>query len=79
VKQLKNYNKTSAFLGDDTWEILLPKMFDISYPFPSFDVFDFKSVDDGIKAKIFETIEFNHTNLLIGTLIFLLRSPLSGG
>lgn len=37
-----------AFVGDDTWEHLFPDFFDISIPYPSFDVFDLHTVDDGV-------------------------------
>lgn len=37
-----------AFVGDDTWEQLFPDFFDISIPYPSFDVHDLHTVDDGV-------------------------------
>ena len=36
-----------AFMGDDTWLQLFPGAFAWARPFPSFNVHDFHSVDDG--------------------------------
>lgn len=36
------------FLGDDTWTGLFPTQFTVSRPFPSFDVRDLHTVDDGV-------------------------------
>lgn len=37
-----------AFMGDDTWLQLCPAAFAWSRPFPSFNVYDLHTVDDGI-------------------------------
>lgn len=37
-----------AFVGDDTWQQLAPDAFDWSFPYPSFNVKDLHSVDDGV-------------------------------
>ena len=37
-----------AFLGDDTWLQLFPGAFAWAQPFPSFNVHDFSTVDDGV-------------------------------
>lgn len=56
--QLRKAGKHMSFLGDDTWGLLFPDMFDESYPFSSFDVWDLHSVDEGILAN-FDGIFFN--------------------
>lgn len=40
--------KRVVFMGDDTWESLFPRRFHRSLPFPSFNVKDLHTVDDGI-------------------------------
>ena len=37
-----------VFMGDDTWDALFPRSFTRSYPFPSFNVKDLHTVDDGV-------------------------------
>ena len=38
----------TAFVGDDTWEDLFPGVFNVSLPFPSFNVHDLHTVDNGV-------------------------------
>lgn len=40
-------------MGDDTWEGLFPKMFFRSYFFPSFNVKDLHTVDNGILQHLY--------------------------
>lgn len=42
-----------VFMGDDTWEGLFPKMFFRSYFFPSFNVKDLHTVDNGILQHLY--------------------------
>lgn len=44
-------------MGDDTWDGLFPKMFSRSYFFPSFNVKDLHTVDDGILQHLYTTGE----------------------
>ena len=37
-----------VFVGDDTWAKLFPSQFMQSKPFPSFNLHDFDTVDDGV-------------------------------
>lgn len=37
-----------AFMGDDTWGQLVAGAFNIAYPYPSFNVKDLHTVDDGV-------------------------------
>lgn len=48
IDQLVRLNKKITFMGDDTWERLFPGRFKKSYSFPSFNVKDLNTVDDGI-------------------------------
>lgn len=47
--------KRVVFMGDDTWESLFPKSFYRSLPFPSFNVKDLHTVDDGILRHLYTT------------------------
>lgn len=42
-------------MGDDTWESLFPRSFHRSLPFPSFNVKDLHTVDDGILQHLYST------------------------
>lgn len=42
-------------MGDDTWVSLFPKKFHRSLPFPSFNVKDLHTVDNGILQNIYPT------------------------
>lgn len=50
VWQAVNAGKRVAVVGDDTWSQLFPHHLAISRPFPSFNVKDLHSVDDGVFA-----------------------------
>lgn len=54
------------FLGDDTWVSLYPNRFIRSYPFPSFNVFDLDTVDDGILKNLNYELRQKDWQLLIG-------------
>ncbi|KAJ9085246.1 mannose-ethanolamine phosphotransferase gpi13 [Entomophthora muscae] len=58
LAQLRKAGKHMSFLGDDTWGLLFPNMFNESYPFSSFDVWDLHSVDNGILSN-FDGIFYN--------------------
>lgn len=47
--------KRLVFMGDDTWESLFPKKFHRSLPFPSFNVKDLHTVDNGILQHLYTT------------------------
>lgn len=47
--------KRLVFMGDDTWENLFPKKFQRSLPFPSFNVKDLHTVDNGILQHLYST------------------------
>lgn len=48
IDQLIAQKKRVTFLGDDTWMGILPNRFQKSFPFPSFNVKDLHTVDNGI-------------------------------
>lgn len=51
----KHAGKRVVFMGDDTWENLFPKKFHRSLPFPSFNVKDLHTVDNGILQHLYTT------------------------
>ena len=46
--QLKASNKSIVFMGDDTWLDLYPNYFKRMFAYPSFDVKDLDTVDNGV-------------------------------
>ncbi|XP_060076738.1 GPI ethanolamine phosphate transferase 3-like isoform X2 [Ylistrum balloti] len=53
IDQMVKQGKVVKFLGDDTWLSLFPGRFQKAYPFPSFNVKDLHTVDDGILKHLF--------------------------
>ena len=45
-----------VFLGDDTWMNLFPTSFNVSHPFPSFNVKDLHTVDDGVLQHLLPAV-----------------------
>ncbi|KAK9833550.1 hypothetical protein WJX81_004970 [Elliptochloris bilobata] len=52
VAQLRLTGRRLAFMGDDTWLQLFPTAFEWARPFPSFNVHDLHTVDDGIWEEL---------------------------
>lgn len=52
-------NKSIAFMGDDTWQALFKKYINPSFnfPYPSLNVWDFHTVDDGVIENIHPLLE----------------------
>ncbi|KAG5835126.1 hypothetical protein ANANG_G00268840 [Anguilla anguilla] len=65
VHQLGQAGKRVVFMGDDTWESLFPKKFHRSLPFPSFNVKDLHTVDDGILQHLYPTMEGSDWDVII--------------
>ncbi|NXD73535.1 PIGO transferase, partial [Eolophus roseicapillus] len=55
LAQLVQNGRRVVFMGDDTWEGLFPNKFFRSYFFPSFNVKDLHTVDDGILQHLYPT------------------------
>lgn len=47
IDQMIANNLTVVFAGDNTWTELFPKRFKRSYAYPSFNIHDLDSVDNG--------------------------------
>ena len=52
IAQMVTQRKKITFMGDDTWLSLYPNVFHRSFPFPSFNVKDLHTVDNGIIKHI---------------------------
>lgn len=53
-------------MGDDTWNGLYPNRFKRNFPYPSFNVWDLETVDDGVRTNLFPELKKSDWNLLIG-------------
>ncbi|XP_042305847.1 GPI ethanolamine phosphate transferase 3 isoform X2 [Sceloporus undulatus] len=65
IWQLAQNGKRVVFMGDDTWDGLFPQAFFRSYFFPSFNVKDLHTVDDGILQHLYQTVDGSEWDLLI--------------
>ncbi|XP_030423187.1 GPI ethanolamine phosphate transferase 3 isoform X1 [Gopherus evgoodei] len=63
--QLVENGRRVVFMGDDTWDGLFPQKFFRSYFFPSFNVKDLHTVDDGILQHLYTTVDGGEWDLLI--------------
>ena len=60
LSQLKSHNKSTAFVGDDTWGKLFP--FTSSVPCPNtFDIWDWDDCDDLIYQHLLPILHQNHS------------------
>jgi predicted AlkP superfamily pyrophosphatase or phosphodiesterase len=68
ILQLSASNRTVVAMGDDTWSSLFPtsnNYYKRHYFFPSFDVMDLHTVDNGILAHLDQEMSEKDTQLLI--------------
>ncbi|EFA77326.1 phosphatidylinositol glycan [Heterostelium album PN500] len=54
--EIDGLRKKVVFIGDDTWVSLFPNHFYSQYPFPSFNVKDLHTVDNGVIDNLLPTI-----------------------
>lgn len=65
IDQLIGSGQSAVLLGDNTWSQLFPKRFVREYSFPSFDIFDLDSVDQGINKDLHSELKKDDWSLLI--------------
>lgn len=65
IHQFGQVGKRVVFMGDDTWESLFPKRFHRSLPFPSFNVKDLHTVDNGILQHLYTTMVGDDWDVLV--------------
>lgn len=66
IDQFVKRGKKITFLGDDTWTNLFPGRFNREYPFPSFNVKDLHTVDNGILDNIYQELRSKDWDITIG-------------
>ncbi|KAJ3099456.1 mannose-ethanolamine phosphotransferase gpi13 [Phlyctochytrium planicorne] len=59
LDQLVRLGKRITFMGDDTWVGLYPTQMNKSYPYPSFNVQDLHTVDNGCVEHLFPALDQN--------------------
>ncbi|WOG90976.1 hypothetical protein DCAR_0310223 [Daucus carota subsp. sativus] len=65
IHQLVQNGKRVVMMGDDTWLQCFPHHFNKSYPFPSFNVKDLDTVDNGCTEHLFPTLYEKEWDVLI--------------
>lgn len=65
ISQLTSLGKNITFMGDDTWASLFPDSFHKSFPFPSFNLMDLHTVDNGVIAHLIPELKTNDWHVLI--------------
>ncbi|KAK7291765.1 hypothetical protein RIF29_07161 [Crotalaria pallida] len=65
INQLVQNGKKVVMMGDDTWTQLFPHHFERSYPYPSFNVKDLHTVDNGCIEHLFPTLYEEDWDVLI--------------
>lgn len=65
INQFVKNGKRVVMMGDDTWVQLFPHHFTKSYPFPSFNVKDLDTVDNGCITNLFPALHEEDWDVLI--------------
>ncbi|XP_064621054.1 GPI ethanolamine phosphate transferase 3-like [Lineus longissimus] len=65
VDQLVKNGKKITFMGDDTWLGLFPNRFRKQFPFPSFNVKDLHTVDNGVLTHLVPELNNHDWDVLI--------------
>ncbi|KAL8258655.1 hypothetical protein R6Q59_026608 [Mikania micrantha] len=65
IHQLIQNGKRIVMMGDDTWTQLFPHHFNKSYPYPSFNVKDLDTVDNGCISHLIPTLYDDDWDLLV--------------
>ena len=64
--QARNLGRKLCFMGDDTWMQLFPDSFAEKWPFPSLNVKDLHTVDNGVLEHLMPEIRSEKWDILIG-------------
>ncbi|XP_017527473.2 GPI ethanolamine phosphate transferase 3 isoform X1 [Manis javanica] len=65
IKQFTSTGRRVVFMGDDTWKDLFPGAFSQAFFFPSFNVRDLHTVDNGILEHLYPTMDSGEWDVLI--------------
>ncbi|KAJ4802575.1 GPI ethanolamine phosphate transferase 3 [Rhynchospora pubera] len=66
IHQLVHTGRRVVMMGDDTWTQLFPHHFNHSYPYPSFNVKDLHTVDNGVAQHLVPWLHRQDWDVLIG-------------
>ena len=65
LDQLVRKEKKITFMGDDTWISLFPRRFNVEFSFPSFNVKDLHTVDNGILENLHKETKNKNWDVII--------------
>lgn len=65
IYQLIKHGRRVIMMGDDTWLQVFPNHFHEAYPFPSFNVKDLHTVDNGVIEHMFPALYRNDWDVII--------------
>ena len=66
IYQAKGHARNVTFMGDDTWLGLYPDMFTKVFDYPSLNVKDLHTVDDGVITHLLPELAQNDADLVVG-------------
>lgn len=65
IRQVNKNGRNITFMGDDTWLGLYPRMLSKAFPYPSLNVKDIHTVDNGVLSQLFTELRNANADLLI--------------
>lgn len=69
IWQCHQNNRKITFIGDDTWLGLYPSLIDRVFPFPSLNVKDLDTVDDGVRTHLVPEVTKKESDFVIGHML----------
>jgi phosphatidylinositol glycan class O len=79
IEQLHARGRKVVFMGDDTWVSLYPHYFHQAFPYPSFNVKDLHTVDNGVLAHLMPTVNGDDWDVVVAHFLgsFFIRDGLN--
>lgn len=65
IDQFLSQGMKVVFMGDDTWSKIYPRRFHRAFPYPSFNVWDLDTVDNGIKKNLIPEMKNGDWDVII--------------
>lgn len=65
IDQFRTQGMKVVFMGDDTWTKIYPNKFHRAFPYPSFNVWDLDTVDNGVKKHLFPEMKTSDWDVII--------------
>lgn len=72
IKQFYQHNRSTTFVGDDTWQAVFGPFLNVSHPYDSLNVWDLHTVDNGVIEHMIPFLDNQKTekwDLLVGHLL----------